>query len=169
MRLIRQNILLATYVILTVLVFYVAFVIYINLNSEKTEIKRTKIIVKSGDCKIQFQECEFVIENSRLKVSSDKTIKYLHPFSVLVKTPADASLEIEKIQIDFLMTNMDMGINRFLFNKSVNKKNNQTWKAKALLPICVTGRADWVAELRLFSKDKIYYLKLPVTVEQPGL
>ncbi|MBX9265738.1 hypothetical protein [Chromobacterium violaceum] len=48
---------------------------------------------------------------------------------------------------DFTMPGMDMGFNRYTF-----LRDGAGWKAKAILPMCVSGSRDWQVELRL-GKD----------------
>ncbi|VEB44776.1 Uncharacterised protein [Chromobacterium violaceum] len=48
---------------------------------------------------------------------------------------------------DFTMPGMDMGFNRYTF-----LRDGAGWKAKAILPMCVSGSRDWQVELKL-GKD----------------
>lgn len=158
------------YFIVTTIIFLLV-ILYVasEYQSEKPETSLTSININSGKCKIQSEICNFDIDDLRISISSDKNIKYLNPFVISVKTKTNNNLKIKKIQVDFKMINMDMGVNRFLLNKKpINNNNEQLWQGKALLPICVTGRADWVAEFSLYIKDSLYFLKLPITVEQPN-
>ncbi|AAQ61272.1 conserved hypothetical protein [Chromobacterium violaceum ATCC 12472] len=45
---------------------------------------------------------------------------------------------------DFTMPGMDMGFNRYTF-----LRDGAGWKAKAILPMCVSGSRDWQVELKL--------------------
>ncbi|AXE32534.1 hypothetical protein DK842_03140 [Chromobacterium phragmitis] len=45
---------------------------------------------------------------------------------------------------DFTMPGMDMGFNRYTFIR-----DGDGWKARVILPMCVSGSRDWQVELRL--------------------
>ena len=64
------------------------------------------------------------------------------------------------------MKNMNMGVNRFKLIKPSSKNIKKLWTGKALLPVCITGRADWFAELELISKKKKYMISFPISVKQ---
>lgn len=50
---------------------------------------------------------------------------------------------ISKPLLNLEMIGMDMGINRFSF---VEKKP-RVWETKMMIPVCATGRRDWLASL----------------------
>ena len=59
-----------------------------------------------------------------------------------------------------------MGVNRFLLKKTNFRNEKQKWQGKALLPICVTGRADWVSELEVVTQKSKYVFSFPIFVKQ---
>lgn len=157
------------------LIFTLTFIVFLlttiylvsDYTQEKSEPNLTLINLESENCKIQTELCNYNIDGLRLSISSDKNIQYLKPFLISVNTSTNYNSNVKKIQIEFKMNGMDMGVNRFLLSKK-NINNKEIWQGKALLPICVTGRADWIAELSIYIKDSIYVIKLPVSVEQPN-
>ena len=94
----------------------------------------------------------------------DKDIYYLKRFSVLVEN--NEPHNIKSMKISFKMKDMDMGNNQFTLNKVklINKK--KSWKGDALLPICVTGRADWFSELEIITKENKYIIEFPIFVKK---
>ena len=60
------------------------------------------------------------------------------------------------------MNNMNMGVNRFLLKRD----NKSIWKGKALLPICVTGRADWLSEIEILTTKNKYIISIPILVKK---
>ena len=136
-----------------------------DYTQEKSELELTLININSGNCKIQTELCNFNIDGLQLSISSDKAIQYLKPFLIVVNTSTSHNSNLKKIQIEFKMNGMDMGVNRFLLSKK-NINNKESWQGKALLPICVTGRADWIAEFSLYIKDSIFILSLPISVRK---
>ncbi|MCW8900654.1 MAG: hypothetical protein OQK75_01470 [Gammaproteobacteria bacterium] len=118
-------------------------------------------------CNAQEKICRVDSDKFSLEIVYDKNIFYLKPFSVSVWTENNDGFGVESISIDFKMKNMDMGINRFKLSKEGSPiRNKQKWKGNALLPVCVSGRADWFSELEVATKQKKYILAFPILVRQ---
>ncbi|BEV73498.1 hypothetical protein THUN1379_29800 [Paludibacterium sp. THUN1379] len=61
----------------------------------------------------------------------------------------------EEPAAEFSMQSMDMGFNRYRFVRSATG-----WRARATLPVCVTGRRDW--QMVLLLNGQRYRLPLQV-------
>lgn len=135
-----------------------------NLRWEKTDKELTVVKMSSNNCKPQNQVCNVELEGLKLGVLFEKDVFYLKPFNVSVFSDGKSNKHIASVYIDFKMKNMEMGVNRFLLTEVGNKK--QSWQGKALLPICVTRRADWFSELEIVIDKKKYILTFPLIVKQ---
>ena len=135
-----------------------------NLRWKKTDKKLAVVKISSGNCKPQNKVCNVELEGLKIGVLFDEDVFYLKPFNVSVSLNDKSNNKIESVYIDFKMKNMDMGVNRFLLTEVGNKK--QSWQGKALLPICVTGRADWFSELEIMTKQNKYILTFPLQVKR---
>lgn len=162
---------LAVLFLISALIFVYIFIVSTNMFKENSldEKSITKVTLKN--CDIQKAACLFSAENIILEISMDKDIYYLKPFNLSVKrlfnnSSSKDNSNIESIAVDFKMKNMNMGVNRFQLKKVKLKNDDYAWKGKALLPICVTGRADWVSELDILTTDSHYRLIFPVLVKQ---
>ena len=159
-------------IISLLLIFLVALFYYLKslkVDNREKELPVTNISVE--DCVIQKQVCTIETDKFKLNISSDEKIEYLRPFNILISTETKNYSEIDKIQLDFKMIGMNMGVNRFVLKTSDTKKNThvrkgkQIWKGKALLPVCVSGRADWVAEVEVLASQVRYILTFPISVQ----
>lgn len=135
-----------------------------NLRWKKTDKELTVVKMSFENCKPQNKVCNIELEGLKLEVLFDEDVFYLKPFNVSVSLKNKSNNKIESVYIDFKMKNMNMGGNRFLLTEVGNKKQN--WQGKALLPICVTGRADWFSELEVIIDKKKYILTFPLIVKQ---
>ena len=64
---------------------------------------------------------------------------------------------VREIYVTFAMQGMDMGLNRYrLYGDSMS-----AWKADVTLPICLSGRSDWIAEFELLLADRRVVLQIP--------
>ena len=149
-----------------ILIFTISILLFLKIESSKDEKMLSIIKVPLLNCKVQKQNCKTEVDALKVEVAFDKDIFYLKPFNFSVRTKIKGNNEIYSIKINFKMKNMDMGINRFSL-KNINKENNeQLWQGTALLPICVTGRADWFSELDVVTKNTKYVVSFPITVKQ---
>lgn len=101
-----------------------------------------------------------------LEVSMDKNIYYLKKFNINIFIENNDHFHVESINVSFNMKNMNMGSNRFNLKKAISENNKEYWKGTALLPICVTGRADWFSELEVVTKQNKYIIEFPILVKK---
>ncbi len=153
----KNKIVFALFILLIILVLVAR-----NLTWESSGNKLTIVKISLEDCKPQKQVCNVELSGLNVRILFDKDVFYLKPFNVTVWT--EGNVEVESVHIDFKMKNMNMGVNRFLLTEVGNKK--QSWQGKALLPICVTRRADWFSELEIVIDKKKYILTFPLIVKQ---
>ena len=79
-------------------------------------------------------------------------VAYLQDFPVEIHLKGFDKQKIKKVQVDFLMPRMNMGINRI----QLEKQNEQIWSGTAKLAVCLSGRADWLAKVIINLDGKIY-------------
>ena len=131
----------------------------------KSEGKELTVIKKTVDnCEPQKQVCNVELGGLNVRILFDENVFYLKPFNVTVWT--EGNTDVESVYVDFKMKNMNMGVNRFLLTGIDRKNKKQNWKGKALLPICVARRADWISELEIVINAKKYILAFPVIVKK---
>lgn len=141
------------------------FAVFIMINTKWSGESKEQVVIKISDvkCNAQKKVCKIELEGLNIELSFDNNIYYLKPFNVFVWT--EAKTHIKSIQVDFKMINMNMGVNRFSLRKTELENEKQKWQGKALLPVCVTGRADWFAELGIVTENVKYIISLPVSVQ----
>jgi len=130
-------------------------------SNKKSDINKIRLIqLPVQKCIPQERMCEIKINDTEVRVSFEKDIFYLKPFKVSLFS----NNKIDAVYLDFKMRNMDMGVNRFLLAST--DLQNKNWQGKGLLPICVTGRADWNSELEIIIDTKKYIVPFPLIVKQ---
>lgn len=151
--------------IILALLIVVVILLLLNiywLNDNKNKPVASLIL---DDCNAQLQKCSTSFDDVNIDISIDENIFYLEKFNVSILTES-AKINIENISIDFKMKNMNMGLNRFWLMKKSTHNKKQVWLGKALLPVCITGRADWFAEVTIVTNEKNYILSFPVLVKR---
>lgn len=144
------------------------FIVITALNLIQTGEKnnRPPIKISVGNCNVQQKICKVELEKFNIEISMDKNIYYLKKFNVDIWVESKENTNIESIQIDFKMKNMNMGVNHFILNKMKSENKKQKWQGNVLLPVCVTGRADWFSELAVITKQNKYILEFPILVKK---
>ena len=151
---------------ISIFLFIIVTIIFLGskLPIQSKEWKIKKIPVEN--CNTQKQTCIVNLDELKIGISLDKNIYYLKKFDVSIWTEVKKNYDIDSIYIDFKMNNMNMGVNRFMLLKVNSENNKQQWQGTALLPICVTGRADWFSELEVVTKQTKYILTFPLNVKR---
>ena len=75
----------------------------------------------------------------------------LKPFSFIVTLQGFAEDNVKGIQVAFRMQGMDMGRNLYRL-----QPDSEGYTGRAVLPVCTSGRSDWIAEVRIETPDKRY-------------
>jgi hypothetical protein len=105
--------------------------------------QRSQTQTVTVNCANPIQGCQFQLGQQQVHVNFIDTPSGLHPFTVRVNV-ADAKV----IYAYFTMPDMEMGYNRYRLISS----SPQLWQARVVLPVCVTGRRDWILTLDIDGK-----------------
>ncbi len=147
------------------LILIISFYFFLTSEIQKNEKVLSTTNIHLINCQVQKQPCKVELDDIKLNILFDKDVLYLKPFNFSVRAKIKEN-NIHSMKINFKMKNMDMGINRFALKNVKEEDDEQLWVGTALLPICVTGRADWFSELEIVTKDIKYVLSFPITVKQ---
>ncbi|MDS4069271.1 MAG: hypothetical protein RKO24_06590 [Candidatus Competibacter sp.] len=75
------------------------------------------------------------------------SIQPLTAFPVEVNLIGREAAKVNKVAVNFSMSNMDMGFNRFDLSRQADK----TWRGHAILPVCSMGRREWRVAVEVVS------------------
>lgn len=88
--------------------------------------------------------CAARIAGREVRFGTDTAIKPLKAFEVWVQAPG-----AQQIEARFTMEGMDMGFNLY----TLRTDDQGVHKARITLPVCVSGRRDWVMTLDIDGTD----------------
>ena len=102
------------------------------------------VIEPPATCDLHRQTCHVALpEGGGLALSMQpQPIPLMAPFRVEVKLTA---VEARSVEIDFAGVEMNMGLNRF----SMSDQGKGIWATEASIPVCVTGRMEWLATVMI--------------------
>ena len=149
------------------IVFTFIAIVMLNIIIQPSEkYDQLPIKISIDKCNVQQKKCKLELGRFNVEISMDKNIYYLKKFNVDIWLESKENTIIESIQVNFKMKNMNMGVNHFILNKIKSDNKKQNWQGSALLPVCVTGRADWFSELNIVTNQNKYIMEFPVLVKK---
>ena len=120
------------------------------ISQEKNQaVNDVRILGEAVDCLLSESACKVAGYTLEFK---DRPIRPLTPIKVEMQTVAAVS----SVVLDLEMLDMDMGVNRF----KLAQEAEGIWKGEIMIPVCATGRRDWVANMLIESEqgnEKVVY------------
>jgi hypothetical protein len=92
----------------------------------------------------------------RLVLQMQGPVSGLRPFRVQVGA---AGMGVREVRLEFTMPDMDMGQNRYRLLPEGNG-----WVGLVTLPLCTTGRGDWLATVRVLGDEQQWEAVFPFEV-----
>jgi len=92
----------------------------------------------------------------------DLALRLGGPVTPLTVFPVELGIEgldpasIDAVTVTFEMQGMDMGLNRFELGPVSGPGKKVRYRGKAMLPVCVSGRADWRARVKVATPRGLY-------------
>lgn len=117
-------------ILLLVLSFYP-----VSINNEK----QGKVTVYQ--CTTLTTGCKARLGDNHVEIRFPENIVFLKQFPIEVRLVEQQPNPVTKVNVDFQMVGMKMGINFYQLTQS--EKNQSLWTGKGVLPVCATGRTDW--------------------------
>lgn len=84
--------------------------------------------------------CALQLGDRTAMVRVEGKLQVLQPFQLTVEAPG-----ARKVQAQFTMAGMDMGFNLY----TLRPDGQGVFRARIVLPVCVSGRRDWVMSLEI--------------------
>ncbi len=145
------------WIIIPLLIMLAGLAVYHFIMSSKNTAKQPVLLESAkSDC----NPVEFVCEAGNTKhavtLQFPEKVVYLKPFKIRITTQGFENESIEKVNVDFKMVGMDMGLNRFGLRAMNDEKGNVYYEGEGILPVCVSGRVDWMANTQIITSDKFY-------------
>ncbi len=125
---------------------------YFSVDRQSTVYLQQQLVV-DRDCDVTQGKCNSSRDELRLSLALLEQPGALQSFPAEVNVEGLGSPEHLDIGLVFSMKGMDMGDLR---QKLVFDRQTKTWRGQVILPICSTGRRDWLARVDVINGDTIY-------------
>lgn len=126
------------------------------MSSKKEDTQIVLLKTTQPDCNPVEFSCKAGDSQHAITLHFPENVAYLKPFKMRVTILGLGQEEIDKVSVDFKMQGMDMGINRFNLSSVADEQGNVSYEGEGILPVCVSGRVDWLAKTYVLTPDKIY-------------
>lgn len=88
-------------------------------------------------------------------------VRPMEAFEIRLHVLRDTLAADAQITVEFQMRGMDMGLNRYRLERAADG----VWRGRAILPVCTTGRSDWLARVELVQRGKRWMAEMPFEVK----
>lgn len=104
----------------------------------QNQTRQDQVVFRTLTCPDLHKGCRIDLDDQAVAVMVQGELKPLQAFQVQVDAPGATRVEAR-----FTMEGMDMGFNLY----TLRADNKGAFQANVTLPVCVTGRRDWVMHL----------------------
>lgn len=118
-------------------------------------------LVPEPDCEPLGRTCRALGAGMSLGVALPADARPMRGFPVQVNVAGEERGEPDAVSVEFLMQGMDMGVNRF----RLEPQGPGAWGAQVTLPICTTGRSDWLVVVDADLGERRYRARFPARLE----
>lgn len=147
----------STLLLIVSILLIIAINLWLYLLQTNVDPVKNLISIDSLHCQPNSQNCIFKYRDYIFQLTMDHDISPLKPFRVQIHTDAK---HIQEIIVSFEMKNMDMGTNQF----HLVRQTNEIWEANAIIPICTTGRSDWLFRVEIDLGNEIIHTTYEIEV-----
>lgn len=120
------------------------------------QLQKAVDLAVQGSCDVATTECLASGHGVSVKLSLGPNVKVLEPFPIGLTAVTPDADPVREVNVDFNMRDMDMGINRYKLQST-----GQGWTGKGIIPVCVTGRNDWIAIVEIVTDEGSYRAVFP--------
>lgn len=113
-------------------------------------------------CDVARAGCTAGNDKLTVTVQFDKDFAALKPFQLQLTPGPESSVQIDEINLVFSMQGMNMGLNKYRLLHG----SDGVWTGNVTLPICTSGRSDWLADFDIQAAGQRWKMQLPFVLEK---
>lgn len=103
-------------------------------------------------CLSLVQGCAVALGAEKVSVKTDSLPVPLKPFTLSI-----SAASARAVSVVLQMRGMDMGLNRY----RLLREPNGEWRATITLPVCVSGRRDWLMIVEVDGEQRAFAFQTP--------
>lgn len=112
-----------------------------------------------GKQDISVTHCPSLVQGCAVELGAEKVIVKTNTIPVPLKpfTLSISASSARQVNVVLQMQGMDMGLNRY----RLLREPNGEWRATITLPVCVSGRRDWLMIVELDGERRAFAFQTP--------
>ncbi len=118
------------------------------------------LLVAEADCDSSQRICVARSDSLTLGLRMVPPVRALQPFALQLGIPGEPLPADARVEVQLQMRGMDMGVNRYRLVVDAEG----IWHGTAIVPVCVSGRSDWLAQVEVTAGGKRWLAELPFTL-----
>lgn len=115
--------------------------------------------VEAG-CESAKRSCRLLGEGVEFELSLGPLLRTMETFSITVRHVRGDVASNAQVDVQFQMRDMDMGLNHYRLIADVD----EVWRGQAMLPVCSSGRSDWLAQVTITTDGETWQAVVPFVV-----
>lgn len=137
--------------------------VYFGYRNSSTTTRTVEVLSSAADCRVTEARCEASGGNALVSLVLQGPVTPMSTFGVDVGVAGLAPESIEAVRLVFEMRGMDMGQNSYVLRPMSSPADMSHWQTQAMLPVCTTGRRDWLAIVSVIAGQEEYVAKFVFT------
>ena len=134
-----------------------------SLQPDADSVAQPTPLQAAADCDSARQACVARGADLEFELRLGPPVRPMEAFGIHLRSLRGALDADARISVEFQMRAMDMGLNRYRLERAADG----AWNGQAILPVCTTGRSDWVARVEIAQDARRWTAELSFTVAQP--
>lgn len=113
-------------------------------------------------CDSAQRACAAFGEDLEFELRLGPPVRPMETFEIRLRGLRDTLAADAQITVEFQMRGMDMGLNRYRLERAADGD----WHGRAILPVCTTGRSDWLARVEVAQRGRRWATEMPFEVRR---
>lgn len=115
----------------------------------------------AADCDAAQTACAARGEGLAVELALGPDVQPMQAFPIRLRTIEGRLPASTVVELEFRMQAMDMGMNRY----RLLRDDQGAWTGEATLPVCSSGRSDWLAEVEIRQGGQRWIASFPFTAQ----
>lgn len=137
--------------------------VIVGLQLQRAGVEPAAAVLRpaDADCDSARRPCVASGDGLEVEWQLGPSLRPMQAFAMQLRRLRGELGQSAQVMVDFQMRDMDMGLNRYRLEAA----DAGVWQGRATLPVCVSGRSDWIARLTIHDGARTWTAELPFTVE----
>lgn len=115
----------------------------------------------AADCDSARQACIAHGKDLEIELRLGPPVRPMEAFEISLRDLRGTLAADAQISVEFQMRGMDMGLNRYRLERAADGG----WRGRAILPVCTSGRSDWLAAVDVVQHGRRWMAQMPFEVK----